>query len=213
MRFPMDAVHGNTLLGYLNGTLQGNAMLLTGIRGNALHIDGQSRVDFVVPTADCFVDPDQCGQGITFSFWLMLWQKPIQEHAIFSHDAANLLSEATGYVLLLYPDVNIALFDTTRNQLYGYMYAVLQPTTSNWDFIVFRYYNGDLKLFFNDCELEPFSKNIEAAVATVKMTFYIGNLATILMPSVAVDDLQVWYMALSADEIWDLYVQGGDVWF
>ena len=119
MRFPMDAVHGNTLLGYLNGTLQGNAMLLTGIRGNALHIDGQSRVDFVVPTADCFVDPDQCGQGITFSFWLMLWQKPLQEHAIFSHDAANLLSEATGYVLLLYPDVNIALFDTTRNQLYG----------------------------------------------------------------------------------------------
>ena len=93
------------------------------------------------------------------------------------------------------------------------MYAVLQPTTSNWDFIVFRYYNGDLKLFFNGCELEPFSKNIEAAVATVKMTFYIGNLATILMPSVAVDDLQVWYMALSADEIWDLYVQGGDVWF
>ena len=45
------------------------------------------------------------------------------------------------------------------------------------------------------------------------MTFYIGNLATILMPSVAVDDLQVWYMALSADEIWDLYVQGGDVSF
>ena len=213
MRFPMDEVHSNTLLGFLNGTLQGNATLVTGIRGNALHIDGQSRVDFVVTTAGCFVDPDKCDKGITFSFWLMLRQKPIQAHAIFSNDAANLLGEETGYVLLLYPDVNIALFVTTRNKLYGHMYAVPHPPTSNWDFIVFTSYNGDLKLFFNGCELEPFSKNIEAAVATVKMTFYIGNLANMLMPSVAVDDLQIWYMALSAEEIWDLYVHGGDIWF
>ena len=210
MKFPMDEAHGNTLLGYLRGTLQVNAMLVTGIRGNAIHIDGQSRVDFVVPASNCFVDPNQCDQGITFSFWLMLLQKTIRTYAIFSNDVAQPFHVA-GYYFWLFPGDKVALFVNTGNTIYRNTYAFPQPLTSEWGFVVFTYYNGDLKMFYDGCQLEPFSTNTHESSATVNKTFYIGNLVDMLRSKVVIDELQVWYKVFTADEIWDLYVQGGDV--
>ena len=68
---PMNAVFGNVLLGYLNGTMTGGVFLVPGLSGNALYIDdGTGHVDLGFHQSECFYNPDNCSQGVTFAVWM-----------------------------------------------------------------------------------------------------------------------------------------------
>ena len=55
MRFPLDVTDGDTLVGHLNGILEGGVSMAPGVWGYALYIDGQpgSRVEHGVHTEGC----------------------------------------------------------------------------------------------------------------------------------------------------------------
>ena len=122
----MDEVRGNTILGYINGTLEGSASLVTGVRGGALYIDGQmgSHVAYGTYTEGCFFDPDQCNQGITISFWLYLQEISAAETIFNNGGCTNELLPVVD-CCVYYDSGSIVFWINIRSGFYMYTYNPL----------------------------------------------------------------------------------------
>ena len=67
---PMNEVIGDVLLGSLHGTMTGGMSLVPGQYGSALYMsDGTGREDLGFHQSQCFYNPDNCSQGVTFALW------------------------------------------------------------------------------------------------------------------------------------------------
>ena len=214
LHFPMDVVNGNLLVGPLDGTLLGNARVVPGMHGHALYIDGQtgSRVDYGMHKGGCFFDPDQCTEGITFSFWLMIHEDQGSFDIIF--DNGGCWRWSVGYCIVLVTDKNIEVWVLRRA---GYRKHVLPSMPIHqWHFWVVTYTSDDVNVYINGCNSAPFSiENVtpRAQDLTESAEFHIGDWSGGgLAPHMTFDELMVWYKVLTVDQIWQLYVQGGRVW-
>ena len=217
MRFPMNLVNGNIVIGSINGTLDGGTSVAPGIRGNALYIDGQagSRVDYGIHSDGCFFLPDQCHNGITFSIWVMLQERMSDFQVLFNNGGCE-RTEA-GFCFYLYPRYRIGFRALDRDRAYAY--NVNQPADSLWNLFMMTYIRGEIKMFINGCNIEPnLSKtNISrpGVFSNKNSTFHMGDgtwSGDVYAPHAAIDDLMVWYRVLTVEEIWSLYTQGGSVW-
>ena len=211
MRFLMDEVHDNTILGFFNGTLEGGASLVTGVRGRALYIDGQqgSHVAYGTYTDGCLFDPDQCNQGITISFWLYLQEMSAVEIFFNNGGCSEEFLSVVGYCF--YYDSGSIVFEiNTRGGFYMYIYDHLKPILNVWNSFIFTYISGNIKVFVNGCNGEPHSSIYNGRYSTISpadSSFYIGNLPHGGKAHVTIDELMVWYRVLREEEMWDLYIQ------
>ena len=223
MRFPMDEVDGDKVLGYFNGILKGNASLVSGIHGGALCIDGQwgPHVTYgTLNTDGCFFDPDQCDQAITFSLWLLLQEMPLVGTVFNNGGCAEQMKPLTppglGYCIFSVYD-SIGFQVRAINGNYVYSYNLKQQVTSVWNSFIITYVSGEIKVFVNGCIGEPDSSKYNCLYSMAhpgNSTFYIGNLpGTHRRAHATIDELMVWYTILTEDEIWNLHVQGGVAWF
>ena len=139
MTFPMDVTYGNILVGHFNGTLQGGVSMVTGVRGNALYIDGQagSRVDYGSHTDGCLFDPDQCDQGISISMWLMFHESPGDFEIIF--ETGGCIAGGAGFCL--YNTINSVVF-AIRTRLHEYGNAFLKYVVSSSHLLSITFVNG-----------------------------------------------------------------------
>ena len=215
MMFPMDVADGNTLVGYLNGTLERGVSIMTGVWGKALYIDGQtgSRVEYGIHTEGCFFDPDQCDQGITLSLWLRFQGRPSGFKLIF--DNGGCWPRGIGFCLMVINGVT-SFAKRQRSQDAFYEFNINEYTDNQWHLVSFSNLNHDTKMYINGCKMT--SKSIytdrpRRRLYTENSTFHIGDWSVSggLAPHVAIDDLLVWYSALTAEEMWNLYVQAGHV--
>ena len=217
MRFPMNLVNGNKVIGSINGTLEGGTSVAPGIRGNALYMDGQagSRVDYGVHSEGCFFDPDQCDNGVTFSIWVMLQERVSGFRLLFNNGGC--VGTEAGFCFYLYPRYKIGFRAMGRNR--AYIYNVNQPTASRWDLFIMTFVNGEIKMFVNGCIAEPnlskMNRSRPAVYSNENSTFRVGDATwsgAVYAPHAAIDELMVWYRVLTVEEIWALYTQGGSVW-
>ena len=210
----MDVVQGSTLKGYIDGDIEGSASLVPGFHGNALYIDGKqgSRVAYGVHTDGCFFDPDQCSQGITFSFWLMLRERLSAYKLLF--DNGGCWSKGVGYCLYVSSDDTIRMATKEEN---GYYVRVMpEPTINEWHFFITTAIKGDIKMFIDGCDSEPYSRafaNDRDEPHTEDYEFSIGDWASLpaggTVAHFVLDELMVWYRVLDKEDVWNLYVQGG----
>ena len=209
----MDAVNWNQLVGSMDGTLLGNARVVPGMHGNALYIDGQlgSRVDYGVHINGCFFDPDQCTEGITFSFWLMVHEDQVNYDIIFDNGGCRRWS--VGYCVALVAGKSITVLVLHRA---GYRRYVLPSTPIyQWHYWSVTYTRDDVNVFINGCNSAPFSVEYNASrqnAHTEDAVFHIGDWSGGgLAPHMTIDELMIWNRVLTDDQIWQLYVQGGKV--
>ena len=214
LNFPMDAVTGNLLFGSMAGTLLGNARVEPGMYGNALYIDGQtgSRVDYGAHKDGCFFDPDQCIEGITFSFWLMIHEDEAVFDIIF--DSGGCRAMSVGYCVILKTGKTIEVRVLRRA---GYRKHVLPSTPiRQWHSWLVTHTSSDISVYINGCNTVPFaieSDSPRVAAHTEDADFHIGDWSGGgLAPHMTIDELMIWYKVLTVDQIWQLYVQGGMVW-
>ena len=210
MRFPMDLVDWDIIVGHLNGILEGGARMVTGVWGKALYIDGQpgSRVDYGVHTDGCFFDPDQCDEGITISMWLRVPEIYSGFGLIF--DNGGCTPDAVGYCLQLIDD---ELSFTINQRLQRYAFGIKGYTPNQWFLMTITYFDNNGSIYVNGCKMALYWFDMikpRPDPHSMDSVFYIGDWAAIgFTPHVTIDDLLVWYTALSAEEMWNLYVQGG----
>ena len=213
----MDVTNGNEVVGYLDGTLEGGSHLSGGIHGNALYFDGQmhSRVDYGVYTVGCFFDPEQCGQGITLSFWLILQERTADFDTIINNGACGF--NGIGFCFYLFQDHNDNNIGFgTRDRTLSHGYSVPQPPDAQWNIFTITFINGDIKMYINGCDSQPHSSGHivpRPDPYTEDFTFHLGDWPIVggTSPNVALDELMIWYRVLTVDQIWALYMQGGRV--
>ena len=208
----MEEAQGSTLKGFIDGDLEGSASLLAGFRGNALYIDGQqgSRVGYGVHTAGCFFDPDQCSQGITFSFWLMLKERLSAFKFLFDNGGCR--RRGVGYCLYVSSDNTIRM--TTMKENGKYIRYIPIPAVFEWHLFIITSINGEMKMYVDGCDTEPYSKASNKPRAdnhTEDSQFHIGDWDATggKAAHFVLDELMVWYRVLDKEDIWNFYVQGG----
>ena len=210
----MDVVIGNTLVFTLNGTLQGSARVVPGLYDKALYISGISgaRVDYGVQSGSCFFDPDLCIQGITMSFWLMVHEiQDPQFDIIFDNGGCQ--GPTIGYCFYLkLGDIKVSIKHRSGLRVY-----ILPVTNVNqWHYVTLTYKADDENVYVNGCDSAPFSFSYgtpRPEPYTSNYEFHLGDWSRGGFASyVTIDEMMVWYKSLTADQIWQLYVQGGRVW-
>ena len=207
----MDVAQGRTLKGYIDGDLKGSASLVPGFRGNALYIDGQqgSRVGYGVHTHGCFFVPDQCNEGITFSFWLMLKERLSAFKMIIN--SGGCWPQSVGFCLYVSSDNSIR-FATMEENVY-YFRKMPIPAVSEWHLFIITSINGQIKMYVDGCDVEPYSKAYNKPRLqphTEDLDFHIGDWDATGGKGAhfVLDELMVWYRVLDKDDIWNFYVQG-----
>ena len=215
MMFPMDVAVGNTLVGYLNGTLEGGVSMMTGVWGKALYIDGQpgSRVEYGIHTEGCFFDPNQCDQGITLFLWLRFQGRPSPYKIILDNGGCR--PYGIGFCVSAINDLKFFTI-RQRSQNVFYTFFINGYADYQWHLVSFSNLNNDTKMYIDGCKMTTESTIIEKLRKlpyTENSTFHIGDWSVGggLAHHVAIDDLLVWYSALTAEEIWNLYMQAGHV--
>ena len=211
----MDVAQGGTLKGYIDGSLEGSASLVPGFRGNALYIDGQqgSRVGYGVHTNGCFFVHDQCNQGITFSFWLMLKERLSAYKLIIDNGGCR--RKGVGYCLYVSSDNTIRL--ATKDKNVHCFRKVPIPAVSEWHLFIITSINGQINMYIDGCDTEPYSKASNKPRADNhtedSQQFHIGDWAALpsggLAAHFVLDELMVWYQVLDKEDIWNFYLQGG----
>ena len=208
----MDVAQDSTLKGYIDGSLEGSASLVPGLRGSALYIDGQqgSRVAYGIYTNGCFFDPDQCNQGITFSFWLMLMEKVSAYRLIFDNGGCR--PTGVGYCLYVSSDNSIRMAGKNENDYY-FRYVPI-PVLSEWHLFTTTSINGKMEMYIDGCDTEPYStarSNNRPSPHTDDAQFYFGDWSASggSAAHFVLDELMVWYQVLDKEDIWNIYVQGG----
>ena len=216
MLFPMDVIERNILIGHLNGTLQGDPVILPGIRGNALYFDGLpgSRVVYGVHNEGCFFDPHQCDQGITLSIWLALHETSSRFQIIFDSGGCN----KYGIGFCIYFDGSGLVDFIVRYKINEYAISVPEPTVFQWNLFTATFTNGEFAMFINGCNWESYCTKSDGSRDddySQNTTFHMGDAPWHSLPGytphVAIDELMIWYRVLTADEVWCFYVQGGRV--
>ena len=209
MMFPMDVADGNTLVGHLNGTVLGGINMVAGVWGKALYIDGQPgfRVEYGIHTEGCFFDPDQCDQGITLSLWLRFQGRPSGFRMILNNGGC--WPRGIGFCVYVVNDLMFfGIRRRSREDFYGF--NINGYTDYQWHLVSFLNLNDDTKMYINGCKMSSkasYNNKPRGRPYDDNATFYIGDWSV----DVAIDHLLVWYSVLTAEEMWNLYVQAGNV--
>ena len=211
----MDVAHLGIVVGYMNGTLNGNAQIAPGMVNNALYMDDQpgSGVNFGKRTEGCFFFPDECDQGITISFWekLMLTQPKVA----FLIENGGCRPNAVGFCIFMNKKFQfIPKFRLKDTKIVSVFTA---PSFYKWHLITISHIGRSMTVYVDGCDATPYTSTTRTVLTrqvTENPKFNLGawSLASVNVPF-AIDELNVWYEVLTTDEIWRLYIQGGTVKF
>ena len=185
--------------------------LVPGKVGSALRLDG-AELNYGNPTTECFYDISMCTNGLSVSLW-------VKYHAISTTapriilDGGGFYGATRGLTVFRAGAGVIAVNIYTDNNKYNS--RAPHDDWFEWQHIAFTWkVSNDILLFLNGCPagipraLEPHGP------VTVPPTLIIGG--NIWGPdedrgNIALDHVLMWYRVLTPDEIWQLYIQGGQV--
>ena len=208
MLFSMDLALDNTnFIGPLNGTLQGGASVISGVAGTVFYSGaGGGYLDLGVrPVGGCLHYPDDCSNAISIALWLKIFELPAPEKlAVLMHNGGCLYA-STGYCLFLRHN---GLSFTTRNEVPGFRAMIANLPLYQWYHVTVSHKDAHTAIFVNGCPAETIYYNTwkRSGIIANYQRFTFGNMRGSSPAHVAIDEVAIWYTAMSADDIWLLYV-------
>ena len=208
----MDIKRGENVTGSIDGTIQGGASLVPGKHGSALSLNGiDGRVYYGMHLNECFHLPEMCTTGSTFAYWLR-YRTPNNEAVIL--DSGGMYLYSHGYTVRidntseLHVQVNDA---STYYDTIAYLYG-----PDNWLFIVHTWSpSSGINIYLNGCIMngQGKAKGPRTNNVTESFPFMIGEAVADnpLRADMDLDNLMAWDDELTPDEIWQLYVQAGNM--
>ena len=214
MILPFDVIQASILLGSIPGAVMGGATVIAGRVGEALHLNGiNQNVNFGPYTPACFRTIHMCPDGVTWAMWLKLEGDShsviLDTGAYYSSSLGYSIVRRTGGVFrVLYSNLTHAhALDLTHWRLGQWVHLAFVLYPASW---ADMYLNG---CRVNDAVLS-YSMHPRSVSLTQYMPFVIGSSAWDQRYTVmAIDNLIVWYDVLTPNDIWKLYLQGGDMWW
>ena len=207
----MDEIQGTTLKGSIPGSIVGGSGLVQGKLEYALATNGiDQAIDFGKHLDKCFHTPDVCGTGSTFSYWLK-W-KSVSGHGLVM-DSGGYYRNARGYSHSInrygFMDVNV------KDSSYYYKLRASISEPEKWALIVQTWSpSSGIKLYANGCILQANAERITRRYSVARdINFVIGTNSVNPAQWIAmeIDNFLAWDGELIEDEVWRLYVQGGQV--
>ena len=171
-----------------------------------MDLDGMNR---------CLQNPDWCGSGVTFSFWLMNLPGNTAHgfYPILESEACRTLE--LGFCFGLGRE---DFWIVIRSNSHDYRNRIPPFEVNEWQHVAFTFIEGSsIKLYVNGCD-SAFYRILEgyqlvtatSGSATEKSTYIrFGSLSS--SAHMKLDHVLIWYDVLSAGEIWKLYLQEGTV--
>ena len=206
----MDAESAGSVQGSLIGISQG-AILTHGVIDNAIYTDGNNQfVDFGRHPQQCFHDPDQCIQGVTYA----LWMRPSSSGTIL--DSGGFRFDSKGYLIHITSGGTLKVLSKFTDA-YDY-YEIRNWRRDHWKHIVFTWSRqGGTRLFINGCDADPHDvlgyyspkERREPVVLDFSLTIGAAKNGTFAHCEVLVDELYAWHEILQPPQIWKLYTRGG----
>ena len=194
--------------------------LVDGKVGTALRLEG-AELNYGRPN-ECFYNIDLCTNGLSISMWVKYFYinpdtdglgQPEGENVIL--DGGGFYPECQGLHLSRteYTNFQVNIFDSTTNH-YG---NVPYGDELVWKHLVFSWKGNSepIDLYQNGCLGFGSSTVVAGAARTTSYDFKIGGNGrggAVQRGNFALDHVLMWYRALTPDEVWQLYVQGGQVW-
>ena len=195
--------------------------LVAGKVGSALRLEG-AELNYGRPR-QCFYNINLCTNGLSVSLWVKYYSinpdsdgtggAPEGEGVIL--DGGGFYSQSQGLHLSRngYLNFQVNIFDDTvdhfANMPYGEVFV--------WKHLAFTW-KGKLFpiiLYQNGCLGNGNSLERPSAPHTTSHDFKIGGNGyggAIQRGDIALDHVLMWYHSLTAEEVWQLYIQGGQVW-
>ena len=208
MLFSMDLAPDNTtFIGPLKGTLQGGASAISGVAGMAFYSGaGGGYLDLGVrPVGGCLHYPDDCSNGISIALWLKIFELPVPKKlAVLMHNGGCRYA-STGYCFFFKHN---GLSFTTRYELLGFRAMIASLSLYQWYHITVSHKDVHTAIFVNGCPAETvyYKKWKSSGTIANYQWFTFGSVRGSSPAHVAMDEVAIWYTAMSADDIWQLYV-------
>ena len=208
----MDVIQGNDVKGSIDGTTKGGASLVPGKHGSALSLNGNDgRVHYGVNVGECFHFPGMCSTGSTYAYWLR-YRAPRKEAVIL--DTGGLYVDTQGYAVIVMKKGALELEASDSTGHYFLSAHIGNP--DHWLFIVHTWSpSSGFNLYLNGCILgDAYADKIRRVRGiTASLRFTIGEDADIGADraNMDLDNLLAWDEELAAAEVWQLYVQAGQV--
>ena len=209
MKFSMDLASNTVLIGPVNGTLRRGASVIPGVTGTAFYTGpGGGYLDLGVHSGEgCLHYPDDCPNGISFALWLKIYELPAPDKMVVILHNGGCIRHSAGYCLSLrYNDIGF----TARHKLPGSLQKIAILPLHQWYHITISYKDTQTAIFVNGCPGETTYKRKWERNGTITQIrrFTFGNMERgASLAHVALDEVVIWYTALSADDTWQVYVK------
>ena len=213
LSLPMDIIGaGGVLVGSIDGAVTGGASLVPGKHGSALSLNG---IDAVVAygrhTDQCFHLPEKCTMGSTYAYWLR-YRTPTSLAVIL--DSGGLYSPSHGFAFGI--DKNGIMFLMAIDLTHEYLFEAYIGNPNHWLYIVHTWStSSSFNLFLNGCIVGASKKDKSPRYNALAWStdFGIGESVemSIDRADMDLDNLLAWDEELTADEVWQLYMQAGQV--
>ena len=170
-----------------------------------------AELNYGKPTAGCFDGVNLCTNGLCVSLWVKFYASKTSPQMIL--DGSCFYPETRGISIFITADGLFCanVFDDNTE------YKVWAPYEDlfHWQPIVFTWIvSTDVILYLNGCPVGTKYSKLPHAPKTQTADFKIGgNLwgGETERGNIALDHVLMWYDVLTQDEVWQLYIQGGQV--
>ena len=214
----MDSHNGSFVYGDLLGTIVGEVSFNPGINGKALNL-GQtsSYINYGIHGTECFYRPRQCNDfdGVTFAMWLNPSTTQTSRVTTVMHTGTE-HQQSDGYAILLENDTgHIRVEVHFDKRVYYTTFPIRQGMWSHVTFTWARYHY--VMIYINGCaKTKSTRKDVDFKTRrpSTSVPFSLGASDKSRYPtcSMMLDEFKVWYMAFSADQVWQLFMQRGLIW-
>ena len=200
--------------GDINPTsMDGTPRRVDGKVGHALRLEG-AEINYGRPS-ECFYDINLCTNGLSVSLWVKYYAINAGGEGVVL-DGGGFYPESQGLHLSRNAHTNfqVNIFDDTWNH-YG---NVPYGDEFVWKHLVFTWKGHTLpiSLYQNGCLGSGGNVEAPAGTRTETQDFKVGGNGkggVVQRGDIALDHVLMWYHALTPEEVWQLYVQGGQVWW
>ena len=208
----MDTSNNTILMGPQQATLNNGATIIPGMIGAALYTQGNGAyAEFGNLPFDCLHHPDSCVYGVTLTFWVKFYSWPTDTYKFVIH-SGGCRRDFVG--LCVSQNTNYLGFVTRLSRM-GYQVRIRNIALHIWHFISISFKDERLLFYNNGCSIPLIftSSWVRNYPRTTSNTFTIGSMLDREQHSshIALDQLTIWDVELSADDIWELYRLGGKV--
>ena len=183
--------------------------LVAGKVGSALRLK-RAELNYGQPATECFYDVTLCSNGLSVSLWVKFHMRLTSPQMII--DGGGFYGVTKGMSMFLSNGVFGANVLNNNKEYKGW---APYDDPFHWQHIAFTWkVSTDTLLYLNGCPVGTSPKQQPRGPVTQAHDFKIGGNrwgGADERGNISLDHVLMWYDVLTPEEVWQLYVQGGQV--